>query len=238
MEPIYPTPEFFFPGTFEEEPPIREGNEHNLHQGGLDGIDPSYDAVRASALAGAIGFDPVDLFDPSLDTRMDVEKGLPQWGPPFIKFVDGRISELEKKVEAATQKWSYQTQTYVLIASLNTSATGGVDILTNANAQIFEPPPGFTGAIHRLSIVDVNHTLGAPYTNPGSWWELRANGDMIVGNSMVAGQGQLPVFATWGTRDAPRIRDGEQATLFMSGGPASTMLKIRMQISYDRTVEG
>lgn len=238
MEPIYPSPEFFFPGTFEEEPPYREGNEQNLHQGGLDGIDPAADLIKSAALTGAIGFDPNDLYDASLDTRQDIEKNLPQWGPPFVKFVDERITHLEKQVQKATEKWSFQTQTYVDFASMNTNASGNIDVGTNPNANLIDVPPGFTAALHRLSIVDVAHNLGTPYTNPGSWWELRIDGETIFGNSMISGQGQLPVFVTWGTRDAPRIRDGELATLFMSGGPASTMLKIRMQWSYDRTIEG
>lgn len=217
--------------------PNNPGNEEVFHQGGQDGIDPSYDAVHHDLLAGAIGYDPADLSHPSLGTELDVEE-LPQWGPPFVKFVDHRISELEKKVEKALEKWSYETTTDIFIASMNTDASGNISAATNKNATLYEPPPGFTFALHRLIIRDGTHNFGSPYTNAASWWELQVNGETIDGNSMVPGQGQLPIVGTWGTRDALRVRDGQILSFFMNGGPATTGIFIVGQGSLDRTIEG
>jgi hypothetical protein len=55
---------------------------------------------------------------------------------------------------------------------------------------------------------------------------------------MVAGVGSLPFEKTWGTRDAPRIRDGEVATFFLALGPVSKRITIKGQGSVDRTIEG
>ena len=237
MEPIIPEPEFFFPGTFEVEPPYREGTPENMHLAGLDGIDPAYDANNA-ALTGVIGFDPMDLISPSLDTREDIEHELPQWGPPFVKFVDGRISDLEKKVNEAIEKWSFQTQTYFNIASLNTDASGNIGTGVQDKANILEPPPGFTIALHRFSIFPDGSTFGTPFTAAGAYWELRIGNETIDGGSMVSGVGSIPVVRTYGTRDALRIRDGEILSFFMSAGPASKRITLKMQSSVDRTIEG
>jgi hypothetical protein len=240
MEPIIPNPEFFIPGTYDEEPPLREGDVVSLHQGGLDGIDPSYDAVKANILAGAIGFDPYDLLTPSVDTRDDIEQQLPQWGPPFVKFVDGRISELEKKFDKAIEKWSFTTQTVLDFASVQTTAAGGLDLGATPNCMIYETTPGWTFALHRLFINILNNTnnFGTPYTNAAGYWELRVGNDAIDGGSLVAGVGSLPAKLTYGTRDAPRCRDGEIMSVFMSAGPPSTRLLMRIQGSMDRTIEG
>ena len=343
MEPIYPEPEFFFPGTFEVEPPYREGTPENMHQAGLDGIDPALDGNH-SALTGLIGFDPYDYAHPSLDTREDIEKELPQWGPPFVKFVDGRITDLEKKVMKELEKWQFQTITEFFNVGVNTDANGNVNPTANDKATLFSPPPGFTLALHRLVILADGSNFGSPFGAPGStqdtegstaaaptafstivslaggapvagnynitgavwqsgtpdanvangaihaganvynipstntpqyvtinnvplaagaaiglfvggsnggagaiyngdiqatlvgttgYWEARVNGEMIDGNIV-----NLPFVKSWGTRDAPRIRDGEVLSLFMSGGPVSKRLTIKGQGSYDRTIEG
>src|SRR5215475_8840575 len=88
-------------------------NEAELHQGGLDHIDPAFDATHYNLLAGAIGLDPADPFTPSEDQRLTIEKQLPQWGPPFVKFVDHRISELEKLMNKAMERWQFETVTVV-----------------------------------------------------------------------------------------------------------------------------
>ena len=237
MEPIIPNPEFFFPGTFDEEPPEVSPNERTFHQGGLDAIDPAYDSSH-NVLTGAIGFDPVDLFAPSLQTRDDIEPELPQWGPPFVKFVDGRITELEKKVDKAIEKWSFQTQTYYNVASLNTDASGNIGTGVQDKANILTPPPGFTIALHRIGIFPDGSNFGTPFTAAGSYWELRIGNETIDGGSMVSAVGSIPVVRTYGTRDALRIRDGEILSFFMSAGPASKRITIKMQSSVDRTIEG
>jgi hypothetical protein len=234
------TPEFFFPGTFDEEPPEISPDETSFHQGGLDGIDPAYDAVHRNLLTGAIGFDPLDLYQPSSETQESIEKGLPQWGPPFVKFVDDRLSHLEELVQKATLKWSFETQTYVSVASVQTTAAGGLDQISTPNCIIFSTPPGFTFALHRLTINILNGTnnFGTPFNAAASYWELRVGNDMIDGASMVSPSAGLPTKLTYGTRDAPRCRDGEIMSLFMVNGPASTRIQMKIQGSMDRTIEG
>lgn len=343
MEPIYPEPEFFFPGTFEVEPPYREGTPENLHLAGADGIDPAYDANH-SALTGIIGFDPMDLLVPSLDTQSDIEHELPQWGPPFVKFVDDRITDLEKKVMKELEKWQFQTLTEFFNVGVNTDASGNVNPSANDKATLFSPPPGFTLALHRLTLLADGSTFGIPSGGSGTtsdaagatgaapaafstiatigggapvagvynitaavwqsgtpdanlengsihagastfpipstntpqyvtinnvplaagatigvftgasaggagaiyngqitatlvstqgYYEIRVNNEAIEGGPAV-----LPYVFKWGTRDAPRIRDGEVLSLFMSGGPVSKRLTIKGQGSYDRTIEG
>lgn len=231
--------EFWSPGTFDPTEQMPE-NEQTLHQGGLDGIDPAYDAVKASILAGAIGFDPYDVLYPSAETQEDIEAQLPQWGPPFVKFVDGRMSQLEKKVEKAIEKWSFQTQTILDFASVQTTASGGLDQVTTPNCILFETNPGFTFALHRLIINVMNGTnnAGSPFSAANAYWELRVGNEAVDFGSMATNVGSLPAKLTYGTRDAPRCRDGEIMSLFMSAGPANTRLLMRIQGSLDRTIEG
>lgn len=237
MEPIIPNPEFFFPGTFDDEPPVVEGNPVNLHQAGVDGIDPAYDAGH-SALTGVIGFDPYDYVYTSEETRQNIEKELPQWGPPFVKFVDGRITELEKKVEKALEKWQFETQTFVEQNSFNTDSSGNVGA-NPANAPIIiATNPGWTYAIHRVVILLDGSTFGSPFTAAGAFWELRVNGETIDGASCVSGQGSLPKILTYGTRDAPRVRDGENLTFFANALTANKRMTVKVQASVDRTIEG
>lgn len=228
---------FGVPGTFNPTEDWPEDERH-LHQGGLDEIASASDPI--TALTGGIGLDPFDVY-PSEETQLDIEpKELPQWGPPFVKFVDDRITELEKRVIRELEKWQFQTRTDFFIASMNTDGSGNISLAVQPNAALYEPPPGFTFALHRLGIFvgASSPNFGNPYTNAGSWWELRINGETIDGGSMVSGQGSLPVVRTWGTRDALRVRDGEVLSFFMQGGPTPRNIYIKGQGSLDRTIEG
>ncbi len=225
-----PRSEFGIPGTFDPTESWPE-NEMTLHEGGADGIAPASDPI--TALAGGLGYGII----PGIPNEIE-KKELPQWGPPFVAFVDGRISELERAMAKAIEVWSYRSRTDIFIASMNTDGSGNISPATNPNSTLYEPPPGFTFALHRISIVDAGHTLGSPYTAAGSYWELRINNQTVEGNSMISGQGQLPTFGTWGTRDALRVRDGEILSFFMSGGPTNTMITIKGQGTLDRTIEG
>jgi hypothetical protein len=244
MEPIIPNPEFFIPGTFEVEPPYREGDPENLHQGGLDTIDPAYDPIHTGILTGAIGFDPADYASTSLETQQDIEPNLPQWGPPFVTFVDKRITELEKKVDKAIERWSFEPVTAFYMASVQTTATGGLDQATTPNCIFLEPPPGFTFALHRLEVLTPGtaFTFASPFNGAGSYWEFRVNNEARDGGSLVANAPLrpfgLPFVVTYGTRDAPRVRDGEIGSLFLNAGPNSTKITIKAQGTLDRTQEG
>jgi len=219
-------------------------SERVFHEGGLDQIDPAFDQVSAQVLAGAIGYDPTDLTHPSIDTRQDIEQQLPQWGPPFVKFVDHRISELEKLMHKAMEKWAYETVTMRSVASGQTSGTGGINLGNSPNSSLVIPPPGFTAAIHRMEVVlpGSAFTFAAPFNGAGSYWELRLNNEAIDGGSLVAAAVLrpfgLPFVLTYGTRDAPRVRDGEVLSFFLNAGPNNQQITIKTQFSYDRTIEG
>jgi hypothetical protein len=231
-----PRHEFYIPGTFDPTETWPE-NEQTLHQGGLDRIAPAFDPN--TLLTGAIGVDPYDTVYPTGDTQLEIErKQLPQWGPPFVKFVDDRITELEKKVIEKLEKWQFETQTYYAVASLNTDASGNIGNSVQDKSYLITPPPGWTVALHRIGIFVDGSTFGQPFTAANAYWTLRIGNEDIEGGSMVSTVGSLPVVRTWGTRDALRIRDGEIMTLFMSLGPASKRVTVKMQGSVDRTIEG
>lgn len=227
--------EFWSPGTFD---PTESwpANEQTLHQGGLDGIDPSYDSGH-SALTGVIGFDPSDYL-PSLLTREDVEPELPQWGPPFVKFVDGRITDLEKKVIKEIEKWQFQTVTLCKTVGLQTDGSGNINSSIGGAGILFETVPGFTLALHRISIKPSGSNFGSPFASAG-YFEIRVNEDMVDGSQIGASPlPSYPIVKTWGTRDAIRIRDGEILKLFMASGPTNSQITVKIQGSYDRTIEG
>lgn len=229
--------EFWSPGTFD---PTEEwpANERTLHLAGLDGIDPAYDAGH-SALTGIIGFDPADYIQTSEETQLDIEQNLPQWGPPFVKFVDGRITDLEKKVNKAIEKWQFETQTFVIESSFNTDGVGNVGS-NAANAPVLiQANPGWTYAVHRYIILLDGSNFGTPFTIANGYWELRYNGvETVDGGSLTSGQGSLPVVKTYGTRDALRVRDGENLTFFLFNASATKRVTVKLQCSVDRTIEG
>lgn len=220
--------DFLLPGVFDS---LVRGDASALHLAGLENPHVAYD--------------PVDVF-PDDTVLIDPEgapprEHLPQFGPPFVKFVDDRFTRLERLVERLMEKWSYEPVTAFFVASVQTTAAGGLSLNTTPNCSLYEPPPGFTFALHRLTIFTggtTGNTFATPYTLAASGWELRVNDQLVDGNSMISGQGQLPIVATWGTRDAPRIRDGEVLSLFMVNGPASTLITVKGQGTLDRTIEG
>lgn len=203
--------EFLLPGVFD---PLRGSDEAILHQAGMD-----YASIAA---------DPAD----------DYGRQLPQFGPPFVRYVHERFNAMDKAMDKALAKWMYEPVTVFIIASMQTDGSGNLGQTVQGNTLLWETPPGQTLALHRLTIRDVAHTFGAPYTNAASYWELRVDNEMIDGHSMVSGVGQLPVVVTYGTRDAPHIRDGEGLSLFMSGGPINTQVVVKGQGTLDRTAEG
>lgn len=229
-------PEFYYDGTFD---PTEQWprNEQTLHQAGLDQIDPAYDHI--DTLSGAIGFDPSDLDETSLQTRQDIErKNLPQWGPPFVQFVDERITGLEKKVQEAIQQWSFQTRTDFFVGSMNPDVSGTIDPAKTPNAYLYETPPGFTFALHRFTVLADSFSFAVPASAAGSYYEIRVNGEAIDGGSLVSPNG-IPFVRTWGTRDAPRIRDGEILSLFVfQSGASGHRVTVKGQGSLDRTIEG
>lgn len=226
-----PRTEFGMPGTFD---PTESwpANEQTLHQGGLDGIAPAYDPGIA------IGFDPMDVLMPSLETESEIEPNLPQWGPPFIAFVDKRITDLQKQVEKAMEKWQFETVTLVKSVSLQTDSSGNINSSLAGAGILFECATGFTFALHRISIKNAGNNFGSPFASAG-YFEIRVDEDMVDGSQIGASPlPSYPIVKTWGTRDAIRVRDGEVLKLFMSGGPTSQQVTVRIQGSYDRTTEG
>ena len=224
---------FVLPGVFD---PLVYGDERDLHIGGLDAPQIYGDTFDVFP-------DDTNLSFPEPDTGK-VEQ-LPQFGPPFVKAVMHRLTKTEeaigKLVDLAMARWMYESRTDFFFATMQTTGTGGLDQATTPNCIIYEPPPGFTFALHRLTIRTQSGNgsqFATPFTGAASGWELRVDNELIDGNSMISGQGQLPIVATWGTRDAPRVRDGEILSLFMVAGPTNAQIIVKGQGPLDRTIEG
>lgn len=174
----------------------------------------------------------------SADGPAEWKRELPPFGPAFVPFIDGRLTELEKAVHRLIAVWAFQSVTITDVATVNTDSSGNIDLPAQGNASLYESPAGFTLALHRLVITVGGSTFGSPFTGAGGYWELRVNQGTIYGASMVSGSGSLPVVVQWGTRDAPRVRAGQVLSLFMSGGPTSKAVTVAIQGTLDRTQEG
>lgn len=214
--------DFLLPGMFDE---LRAANASDLHIAGLDALGLATDP--ASVI-------PNDMVLTDDGPAQWAHEQLPQFGPPFVKYTVERLTALERAMTHALEKWSYTPTTQRVFATMQTTAAGGIDTTTQGNAYLVEPPPGMTFALHRIFIGASPQNFGGLYSNAGSWWELRINGQTWDGNSMVAPNG-IPIVRTWGTRDALHVRDGEQLTLFMSGGPANTRIDVMMQGTFKRS---
>lgn len=223
--------EYLLPGLFLN---LTSADETALHLGGLDSPAIAHDAPDV------FGNDPQISAD---DGRVIGDREhLPQFGPAFVRFVHEHFSETDKLIERLLAKWTYEPQTVLFGASLQSDASGNVDRNVQGNAAIYEPPPGFTLGLHRLTIANGGNNFGTPFNVAAGYWELRVNDEMIDGGSLVApaagiAGGSFPVVKTWGTRDAPRVRDGEVMSFFMSGGPVSKKISIRGQGTLERQPE-
>lgn len=201
----------------------------------------------AGADRAAIREDTPDKFgnDPLLtpaDTEQWDREHLPQFGPSFVSYTHERFDRIERLIERQLARWSYKPVTVVIVASMNTDAGGNLGRGVQANSILYEPPPGFTLALHRLSIKAGGSNFGTPFNGAAGYWELRVNDEMVDGASLEAPAvgktgGILPVVKTWGTRDAPHIRDGEVMSLFMSAGPASQSITVKGQGTLERQPE-
>jgi hypothetical protein len=225
---------FLLPGVLD---PLHAANEADLHIAGLERY--------------AVMFDPVDLFpgDPDLDVEtpgMRDREERPQQGGPLIAPQKWELPEeereLQRKVEEALKRWEFRQLTIVIVASVQTTAAGGIDLATNP-LILYEPPPGFSAGLHRLSVVNVGSTEGAPFTAAGSYWQIRVQNEPIYGQDMVgtpAGNpaNRLPTYPSWGTRDAIRVRDGQVMSLFMASGPSNQKITCNAQFTLERTIEG
>lgn len=180
--------------------------------------------------------------DPDLtaDSPEQWKRELPPFGPAFVPFVDGRITELQKTVQRLIDRWAVEPVTIVDLATMQADGSGNIDTPQTPNATLYEAPAGFTFALHRLTISVVGSNFGTPYTSAAAYWELRRNGEFVYGASMVSGQGSLPAVKEWGTRDAPRLRAGASFSIFISGGAglAGKQVQLGIQGTQDRTQEG
>lgn len=222
--------DYLLPGLFDN---IGTTDESILHQAGLDSDAISQDSPDV------FGNDPIITPD---DAQEWSREHLPQFGPPFVRFVHEHFSKTDKLIERLLAKWAYEPQTVVFPASMQSDGSGNVNRSITGNAVLYEPPPGFTLALHRLSIMNEGNTFGAPFNAVGGYWELRVNDEFIDGASLVtpaAGVvgGQFPVVNRWGTRDAPRVRDGEVLSIFISGGPVGKKITIKGQGTLERQAE-
>jgi hypothetical protein len=218
--------EFILPGYFGG----ADSDEAVLHQGGLDSYTLSHDDVDT------FGNDP-DIGSGADNAAQWRREQLPQFGPPFVTYVAEEFSKLQQVTAQLLGKWSYEPTTIVLFSSMQTDASGNVNRAISPNAILYEPPPGFTLALHRLLIGAGGFNFGTPFNAAAAYWELRVNDEAIDGGSLVAGSGgALPFVYSKGTRDAPRARDGEVLSLFISGTAAlaNKTITVRGQGTLDR----
>lgn len=199
-----------------------------FHLGGEDLIHPALDAQ-------AYVNDPTIADDPSESRHY-----LPQLGPQFVAYVRERFDAQDELMRRALAKWSEKAQTMTSVSSMTADANGNISRALSPGAIILDPPVGWTFALHRLTINVGGSNFGTPFTVAGGYWELRVDDEAIDGGSLVSGQGSFPVVRTWGTRDAPHIRDGELASLFVSGTGtfAGKSVTAKSQYTAVREIEG
>lgn len=209
-----------------------DGIARMLHLAGLDQLDAARDPQVAA------GFDPPNVITNSLDeAQARQHEHLPQLGPPFVAFVHDRLTRLERLMIESLKRWEWTPQTIVLIASMNSDASGNINRGNSPGSAFIEPPPGFTIALHRLSISITGNNFGTPFNAAAAYWELRIDEAMADGGSLVANAGSFPVVRTWGTRDAIHVRDGEVGSLFVSGMGAAKTLTVLAQATLKRQAE-
>jgi hypothetical protein len=192
-------------------------DERSLHLAGLD----------ASPIAGA--------------SQEDIEsRQLPQFGPPFVRYAHERFSRLERMIDAALEAWSYRPQTFFSVSSFLTDASGRANRGLSQNTIVVDPPPGWTVAVHRIVILCAGQTFGSPLTNASAWWEFQVNQETLDGSPLTAATGGLPLVKTWGTRDAPHVRDGELGSILIDGTAAfaGKSITVKCQGTMIRSAEG
>lgn len=221
--------DFVFPGMLD---PLTGATPGSLHMAGLDLLQ--------------IRDDFVDVFPNDTDIAPDdrnvgiTNEGLPQFGPPFVKAVMHKLTATERAVaalmEASMKRWAYEPTTKLFVASFQADASGNVGRNQTPNAAIVEPPPGFSFAIHRITVIGAGGTFGVPIAGANGFWELREDDEAIDGGSLVSPNG-IPFVKTWGTRDAPRIRDGAIGSYFQGGSVAAFAnknLTVKLQGTWER----
>lgn len=226
---------FYFPGILGS---LEDGTPIGFHEAGID--NP------------AVYLDPPDIFglDPDLDVdtaRMQAREHIPQTdGPNYLAGLADEPSAIDEKLDRLRkefmERWSFEPVTVVIVGSMQTTAAGGVDQTSVGNCELYTPPPGWTLGLHRLTIRNGGNNFGTPFNAAGAYYEIRVNNEPIDGDSLVAAAGQfskgLPAVRLWGTRDAPRIRDGQVLSLFMASGPTSQTITINGQGTLVREAEG
>lgn len=216
--------EFLLPGLFDN---LALGDESDLHQAGFD--------------YSGIAQDQRDIFPDDFVLTPDNPPGeqLPQFGPPFVRYVHDRFTRMDRLMAKMLARWSYEPTTVVIFGAMNADANGNINRSITPNAILYEPPPGFTLALHRLTISAGGNNFGTPFTVAAGYWELRVNDEMLDGGSLVSGAGSFPVARTWGTRDALRVRDGEVLSLLVSGTNtfAGKVVTVRGQGTLERQAE-
>jgi hypothetical protein len=205
-------------------------DEQIFHLAGLDHLAPAYDRQ-------AYGDDR--LLDLETQAERDREQ-LPQLGPPFVAFVHEHFTRLQRMFLEETRRWSArELTTQIGIASFQTDASGNVKRATHPNSIIIDPNPGWTFAVHRIAVIAVGFTFASPYSNAAAYWELRENDEAIDGGPLTGTPNSIPFVKTWGTRDAPHIRDGLVGSFFLAGtaGIANTSITVKAQYTAIRSAE-
>lgn len=101
-----------------------------------------------------------------------------------------------------------------------------------STVSVYSLPAGYRLRLHRAVFVPDGYTFGSPFTAAAGFLELRRNGLMQAGlgfaGTSVLAPG-LPAVLLAGSADGIEYLDGEDVQLYVSGGPASTSLSVRLQ---------
>lgn len=143
-------------------------------------------------------------------------------------------AELREVLQEIASGWARPPQRARPISSVPLNAGGNStrasgDATSNAGVTIpvYQIPAGYTFRLHRLTLHPDGFTFGSPYVNATGYVNI-VRGNLVQDGISFASPG-MPLVWSAGTADAIDFTNGEDVGLFISGGPASVTVSVRMQ---------
>jgi hypothetical protein len=119
---------------------------------------------------------------------------------------------------------------------------GGIQLDGSGNSpgalglrQIYEIDPGYVFRLHRAGFFPDGSTFGVPFVSAAGFLEIRRGGIAVDGRSFSSPG--LPLVWSAGTADGIEYRNGDAVEIFVSGGPASVNLSVRLQGTLEPVVD-
>lgn len=95
--------------------------------------------------------------------------------------------------------------------------------------ELYVAPQGYEARIYRWIVANVDGSSpGARFQSAAGWIELQADEQRIDWIPLAA-PGGIPDKLTWSTNQGPVIANGQRLSVFISGGPVSTNIEVRIQ---------